>query len=169
MLKTGAGGSNKNFLPFSFIFIYMEYKSISIKETRELARNFVLTLNQNDNEATVVAMEGELGSGKTAFTQELGKTLGITEHMQSPTFVIEKIYELVGSKWTHLVHIDAYRLKNEEELLALGFKKQLEDKHNLIVIEWASRVENILHKSAIHIVFTHDGEDQRTIEIKGQR
>lgn len=146
----------------------MEYKSISIKETRELAQNFLRPLEPRDNEATVLALEGELGSGKTAFTQELGKTLGVNEHIQSPTFVIEKIYELVGSKWTHLIHIDAYRLKNEEELLALGFKKQLEDKHNLIVIEWASRVENILPKSAIHIVFTHDGEDQRTIEIKDQ-
>ena len=144
----------------------MEYKSISLKETKELARNLVLSLEPRNSEARVLALEGDLGSGKTAFTQELGKTLGITEHMQSPTFVIEKIYELVGSKWTHLVHIDAYRLKNEEELLALGFKKQLENKHNLIVIEWASRVENILPKSAIHIVFTHDGEDQRTIEIK---
>ena len=144
----------------------MEYKSISLKETKELARNLVLSLEPRDSEARVLALEGELGSGKTAFTQELGKTLGITEHMQSPTFVIEKIYELVGSKWTDFVHIDAYRHKNEEELLALGFKKQLENKHNLIVIEWASRVENILPKSAIHIVFTHDGEDQRTIEIK---
>ena len=144
----------------------MEYKPISLKGTTQLARNLVLSLEPRDSEARVLALEGELGSGKTAFTQELGKTLGITEHMQSPTFVIEKIYELVGSKWTHLVHIDAYRLKNEEELLALGFKKQLENKHNLIVIEWASRVENILPKSAIHIVFTHDGEDQRTIEIK---
>lgn len=144
----------------------MEYKSINLKETKELASNFIHSLKPCDDTATVVALEGDLGSGKTAFTQEVGKTLGVTEHMQSPTFVIEKIYELAGSKWTHLVHIDAYRLKNEEELLALGFKKQLEDKKNLILIEWASVVKNILPKSAIHIVFTHDGEDQRTIEIK---
>ncbi len=144
----------------------MKYKAISIKETRELARNFVLSLGHSEDTAIVLALEGDLGSGKTAFTQELGKTLGIQEHMQSPTFVIEKIYEINTDKWAHLIHIDAYRLKDEAELLALGFDKLLEDKKNLIVIEWASKVKNILPKSAIHIVFTHDGEDQRTIEIK---
>lgn len=146
----------------------MKFSKLNIEETKLVAKNFVQELMPMSGGATVLAFEGELGSGKTAFTQELGKILGVSEHMQSPTFVIEKIYELVDKPWQHLIHIDAYRLKNEEELTVLGWDNLIKNERNLIVVEWASKVKNILPNSAIHIVFTHDGEDQRTIEIKDQ-
>ena len=144
----------------------MKFSKLNIEETKLVAKNFAQSLEPRSGEATVIALEGELGSGKTAFTQELGKFLGVVEHMQSPTFVIEKIYKLIEKPWQHLIHIDAYRLKNEEELTALGWDNLIKNESNLIVVEWASRVKNILPNSAIHIVFTHDAEAERSIEIK---
>ena len=98
--------------------------------------------NTNTNHATVIGLFGDLGSGKTTFTQALARELGVTEDVTSPTFVIEKIYFLKDNqkpaenslrltKTNHsenippifekLIHIDAYRLESGAELANLGF------------------------------------------------
>ncbi len=151
----------------SALFVYIrEMKSVSksIEDTQKFAKELLGRISPKD-EASVIALNGDLGSGKTTLTQEIGRLLGINEHIQSPTFVIEKIYELKDQIFTHLIHIDAYRLKNEEELLSLGWEKIVKDNRNLIVVEWAERVKNILPKSAIHIVLTHQDENVRHLEI----
>lgn len=143
----------------------MKFVSKSSEETENIAKNFINSLRPS-SEAVVVALNGDLGAGKTAFSQVVGRALGVEENIPSPTFMIERIYELKNKSWTHLIHIDAYRLEKEEELLTLGFKDLLKNKENLILIEWASKVENILPKSAIHIGINHVDETTREIEIK---
>ncbi|MBX4189581.1 tRNA (adenosine(37)-N6)-threonylcarbamoyltransferase complex ATPase subunit type 1 TsaE [Candidatus Parcubacteria bacterium] len=142
----------------------MKLISKSLAETAAIAEQFVEAL-QASEQAVVVALDGDLGSGKTAFSQAIGEALGVRDPIQSPTFLIEKIYELHRQPWKHLVHIDAYRLEREGELLSLGWKEIISKPENLILVEWAEKVRNILPESAIHIVFNHVDETTREIEI----
>lgn len=110
------------------------------------------------NQATVVGLVGELGTGKTTFVKRFAKALGITEHITSPTFVILK-------KYGNLIHVDAYRLRGGKELLALGFQELLDDPRNIIFIEWADRVADVLPKDRLMLRFEHVDEDTRKIQI----
>lgn len=115
----------------------------SIDELEAEASSFAAALEARDV-ATLVTLSGELGAGKTTFTQALARALGITEHVTSPTFVLEKVYELEGQKFTRLVHIDAYRLDGGSALTPLGWEDLIENPENLIVLEWPERVADAL-------------------------
>lgn len=121
--------------------------------------------------ALIVGLDGELGSGKTAFTQDLARALGVRERVTSPTFVVMKIYSLPPRRaqgFRHLVHIDAYRLVKPHDLLALGLVPLLKDSENLIIIEWAERVRKLIPQNAVVIHFRHgEGINERIIEIHG--
>jgi tRNA threonylcarbamoyl adenosine modification protein YjeE len=107
-----------------------------------------------------------LGSGKTTFTKEVASLLGIKkEEVTSPTFVIEKIYAIQHKDFTHLIHIDAYRLEKSEELLHLGWEEITKDKNNLIFVEWGEKVKNILPRETKTIRFEFIDENTRTIEL----
>lgn len=143
----------------------MEYISRSPAETREFARGLLEGLSKGEN-ATVLALEGDLGAGKTTFAQFVGEELGVHDPIQSPTFLIEKIYELKREQWSHLIHIDAYRLESPDELVNLGWRDIVSRPDNLILVEWASKVAPILPEDAIHIVFTHVDDTTRSIKIR---
>ena len=136
-----------------------------LKAMNAEAARFIGALVRYKNGATVVALSGDLGSGKTTFAQGIAKALGVEETVTSPTFVIEKIYELQaqpfdiaqGKKFSHLIHIDAYRLKDEHELEVLGWKEIIADPSNLIVIEWPEKVAVIIPENAIRISFIDTG------------
>ncbi|MBX4198818.1 tRNA (adenosine(37)-N6)-threonylcarbamoyltransferase complex ATPase subunit type 1 TsaE [Candidatus Parcubacteria bacterium] len=142
----------------------MNYVSKSPLDTKRVAIELVESLSARDH-ALVIALDGDLGSGKTTFSQYIGECLGVHDPIQSPTFLIEKIYELSGKPWQHLVHIDAYRLESERELLDLGWRDIVKKPSNLVLVEWAEKVGSILPEDAIHIVFTHEDETTRKIEI----
>lgn len=142
----------------------MRYTSKSLEDTKKLAQMLVDHLSSQE-EAVVVALEGDLGSGKTTFSQCVGECLGVRDPIQSPTFLIEKIYELYKQPWTHLIHIDAYRLEREGELLALGWREIASKPENLILIEWADKVAGLLPEQAIRITFTFVDENTREIEF----
>lgn len=145
----------------------MQKISKSTDETRAIAEEFVRSLRTR-HEAVVVALSGDLGSGKTTFSQFVGEALGVHDPIQSPTFLIEKIYELRKQPWQHLIHIDAYRLESDRELLDLGWKEIIKKPGNLVLVEWAEKVGKILPDGAIHIDIQHVDENSRSIEIKGQ-
>lgn len=133
-----------------------------LQEFQAEAVRFALTLQVRAGHATVVALAGELGAGKTTFVQAAAHFLGIEFPVTSPTFVIEKIYELNSAKWKRLIHIDAYRLNGAHELEALGWKEIAADPDNLILIEWPERVAELIPADAYRISFTSTG-DSRTI------
>ncbi len=103
----------------------------------------------------VVALVGELGAGKTTFAQGFAHALGVKEKIQSPTFVLLKIYKIKKGTVRHLVHIDCYRINSPKDMLHLGFKNLLRDKDAIIVIEWAERVRRLLPKHTRWIKFQH--------------
>ena len=113
--------------------------------------------------ATVVGLYGELGAGKTEFTKGIAERLGIKEYVTSPTFILERVYKLEGSAYKHLIHIDAYRLSGSDELHQLGWEEIVKEPSNLIVIEWADRIENALPKNTHKIFFESVGENIRDI------
>src|SRR3989344_4487190 len=112
------------------------------------------------NKATVIALIGELGAGKTTFVQKFARACGITEPVLSPTFVILKNYQLPITNY-RFIHIDAYRLKNSQELINLGINDLIADPNNVILIEWADRVSDILPDDCITIRFDHVNESTR--------
>lgn len=121
------------------------------------AAEFVATLKPG-KAATVVTLSGALGAGKTTFAKGIAKALGVDETVSSPTFVIEKIYSLKDQLFSRLIHIDAYRLKNEHELETIGWKGIVSDPDNIIVMEWPEGVPNVIPKDAIGIRFDIEGD-----------
>jgi tRNA threonylcarbamoyladenosine biosynthesis protein TsaE len=136
----------------------------NLEETQKIAYDFVKNLSAKKSNATIIGLYGDLGAGKTSFTQGVAKAFGVTDNVTSPTFVIEKIYELQNQKFSCLIHIDAYRIEKSEELLHLGWQEIISNPHNLILIEWPERVADIMPEH-IHINFSHISENGREIEI----
>ncbi len=147
----------------------MKYLSESLETTEKIAKDFwdKILINSND-QSVIVGLFGDLGSGKTTFSQSLGKLLGVQEVMTSPTFVIMKKYSLVSfpgsqNKFSALIHIDAYRLESGRELLSLDFDREMKNPKNLILIEWPERVVEILPPDLIKINFKFINEKEREI------
>ncbi len=139
----------------------------STDEMKVFASDLLAGLSpRTDNKATVLALSGDLGAGKTAFVKALAQRLGIEEHITSPTFVIQKIYNLqptTNNGFEKLIHIDAYRLGSGDELAVLGFKDVLNNPKNLIAIEWPELVKEIIPDDAIQLTFTHVDENTRSV------
>jgi tRNA threonylcarbamoyl adenosine modification protein YjeE len=144
----------------------MQTRSQSGEELQALARRFVEGL-ATGTQATLVTLSGELGAGKTTFAQGIALALGVSETVTSPTFVIEKIYELSGQQWDRLIHIDAYRLNTSHELEIIGWQETLADPKNLIVLEWPERVADIIPPGVHAVRFDIDG-DARIITTNGE-
>jgi tRNA threonylcarbamoyladenosine biosynthesis protein TsaE len=137
----------------------------SLEETQTLAREWLNSLPEETNEAVILGLYGNLGSGKTTFTQSLGRELGISQDMTSPTFVIQKIYETKHKHFKRLIHIDAYRLNEGRELQVLNFEELVNNKNNLIVIEWPENVKEILPDNHIKIYCEFVDEKTRKFSL----
>ena len=156
----------------------------SVEETWALARQLAAELKPGD----VVCLEGDLGAGKTTFTQGLAAALGVSGRVTSPTFC------LVQEHWTlrsrsevevengtlpyhsppqaststfFLVHMDLYRLHDEDDVLAIGWEDYLAE-GAILVVEWPERAGSLIPTTAKHVVFTHlDGEERRRLSFSG--
>jgi tRNA threonylcarbamoyladenosine biosynthesis protein TsaE len=117
--------------------------------------------------ATVVALSGDLGAGKTTLTQALARELGITETVISPTFVIMKEYSLPGESggFSRLVHIDAYRLESAAELSRLGWQELVADPKTLVLVEWPEKVPGAIPEDAVVVTLAHESEEVRQISF----
>jgi tRNA threonylcarbamoyl adenosine modification protein YjeE len=135
----------------------MELKRLTdLASLEEEAVRFARQLASQADTATLVTLSGELGAGKTAFTQAVARTLGVRDDVTSPTFVLEKVYELPDAPqgFARLVHIDAYRLQGAAELSPLGFDEIMQDAQNLVLLEWPERVVDGLPHAAHALTFT---------------
>lgn len=153
----------------------MRFISQSPNETQKIASKVAKKILSSPvgKMATIMVLEGELGAGKTVFVKGFAKALGIKKKINSPTFVIlkkiqipEKIRKNKSAGFQFLFHIDAYRLKNHKELVALGIGEILKNPENIVLIEWAERVRKILPTSHVKIHLDHIGKDKRSINVK---
>lgn len=144
------------------------YHSESLTETEELADQVAQWVVEQEpsQEALVLALTGKLGSGKTTFVQSFSEALGVEEKVLSPTFVILKKFGLSRSDFETLYHVDCYRVEEPEELLKLNFKEIIEDPQNVVIIEWADKIESILPDQYLKLDFQVEGEQERKVEIK---
>ena len=136
----------------------MEVLSKSPLETKELGKALGNLLNPGN----ILALIGDLGSGKTTFVQGISQALHITIPVNSPSFLIIKEY-----KGKHrMLHIDVYRLKiPERELENIGFEEYLNSDF-IIVIEWADKIRGLLPKERMEIIFEHVDFNERLIKFK---
>lgn len=133
----------------------------SVEETWSLAAQLAAELKPGD----VVCLEGDLGAGKTTFTQGLAHTLGVRGRVTSPTFCIVQEHAAVSDAAIPLlVHMDLYRLHGEDDVLAVGWEDYLAQ-GAVLVVEWPERAGSLIPSSARHIVFLHKGEEKRRIDI----
>jgi tRNA threonylcarbamoyladenosine biosynthesis protein TsaE len=128
-------------------------------QTRDVARRLVEALPP----CAVIALYGDLGSGKTCFTQGLAQALGVERLVTSPTFVV--VNEYSGRR--RLYHMDLYRMRDPDEILALGFADYLEP-DGITAIEWAERAGDLIPASAVRVFLSAgSAARRRTIRIVG--
>jgi len=137
-----------------------EIISVSAQQTWEIARSIGEKLRQGD----VLALSGELGSGKTCFTGGLARGLGVDEKYQitSPTFTLINEYPARH----RLYHFDVYRIEDYDEFEDLGYEEYL-GVEGVVVIEWAEKIAKRLPVNTLWITFEYLDEDERKIIIKG--
>lgn len=134
----------------------------TIEQFNESAHDFAQRLTPQKT-ATIIALHGDLGAGKTTFTQAVADAFGVQSEVVSPTFVIQKRYSLEDQPFAQLIHIDAYRLEGAEELRVLGWEDIKRDPTNVVLIEWPEHVEGLLGEDVVHIYFTYVDDDTRQI------
>ena len=132
-----------------------KFISHSEKETKNLAKKLAKKLTG------VIALIGELGSGKTTFAQGFAAGLGIKEKIISPTFVLIRQHRIPKTEKT-LYHIDLYRI--EEDFSKLGLKEILENPNNIILIEWAEKLKD-LPKNTTKILIQKQNTNKRVITL----
>jgi tRNA threonylcarbamoyladenosine biosynthesis protein TsaE len=150
----------------------MKITSTSPQTTQKVAQLLaeeVLKDGPKGNNALVFALTGDLGSGKTTFIQGFAKGLGVKNRLTSPTFLIFRNYPLKKGGFKKLFHVDAYRLKESKELDVLGLKEDIKNPKNIVFIEWAEKIKDVLPKNAVGIKFDHHRENERIIEIAGKK
>lgn len=139
----------------------MFFISSSAAETEQIGEQLAKNLRGGD----IIALYGELGAGKTTFIKGLARGLGISKDITSPTFTLMNVYQIIcqtsdSSKKNHkvrkpksdaqnLVHIDTYRLRNEQELCDIGVEDYLNDETSICVIEWPEKLNELLKNKKI--------------------
>ena len=117
-------------------------------------QRFAMAVARSLRAGDVIILTGDLGAGKTTFTQGLAKAMGITAAITSPTFVVARHHDHPGNG-LHLVHVDAYRLTDEDELASLDLESSLDD--SVIVVEWGRGTAEALSASYLDIELQRPG------------
>jgi len=131
-------------------------KSTSEKMTEKLGQ----TLGKNLPAGIVIALDGELGAGKTVFARGVAKGMGVEAVVNSPSFVIMNLYR--GRK--DLYHFDFYRLEEEEELHELGLEEYFYAE-GVTLVEWAAKFPSVLPATRLEIEIVKDNEDLENSRI----
>ena len=140
----------------------MIYETNSEKETFELGKN----LGEQAKAGQIFCLNGDLGVGKTVFTQGFAKGLGIEENVNRPTFTIIQVYE---EGRIPLYHFDVYRIGDPEEMYEIGYEEYFFGE-GVCLIEWSKLIEELIPEEAINIEIDKNlekGLDYRKITVEG--
>ncbi len=142
------------------IFSLFPYLSSSVDDTERFGIKFGALLEKGD----AVALYGGLGAGKTAFVKGVVKGIFPEKRIRvkSPSFAIVNIYEGDGFD---IFHIDCYRLDEPEEFLNIGIEEVLNSGKNIVLIEWPSKIEELLNGSVFRINISISGINTRKYEL----
>ena len=136
----------------------MEYITHSPEETEKVGQ----ALGEKLTAGTVIAYEGDLGAGKTAFTRGLARGLGAKDAVTSPTYTIVNEY-LSGR--LPLFHFDMYRLSSSDDLWDIGWEDYLE-RGGVCAVEWSENVDEAM-ENAVYVTIEKTGEESRRITLEG--
>lgn len=136
-------------------------KIVYITESAEETERLGIEIGKRAVYGDVIALRGELGSGKTALTRGIAEGLGITEEITSPTFSLMEIHE--GEK--NLYHFDLYRIEDDREFNNLCFEEYWEN-DGVSVIEWAERAGSRLPERRIDINIDYISSTERRITVE---
>jgi len=150
----------------------MNHFSQDENSTKEIAKNITKSIILgHPNGPVFVGLVGELGAGKTTFMKGVAEFFGVEGAISSPTFVIQKIYEIpnenrqaLNHSFKKLIHIDMYRLEDEKELAAIDWQNYKNDKDNIIFVEWPNQIWQEFPEDMIQIKIQH-GEDENIRKI----
>ena len=141
----------------------------SPEQTKKLGEIFAKVFQKLmfKNQALVLGLEGDLGGGKTTFVQGFARGLKIKEKILSPTFILIKKFDIKYQTFSfkHFYHIDCYRIEDPKEILNLDFKKIINDPKNVVLIEWADKIQKILPKKTFFLKFEFLGRKKRRISF----
>lgn len=132
----------------------------SAKQTEKIGERLAQQLPSR-----ILALIGQLGSGKTTFVKGFAKGLGVKKRIISPSFVLIRPYSINKKSYTHLFHIDLYRLESLFDIRGLGLEEIWNNPYNIIVIEWAEKIKKILPMKRTEINFEYLGKMKRKIEV----
>jgi len=140
----------------------------SEQETYDFAQKFADNLKGGE----VIGLMGDLGSGKTIFTKGLAKGLGIKQAITSPTFILMRLYEIreadrkkeAANIIKRFCHIDAYRTKDELDIVSIGAEDFMGQKDTVTVVEWADKIRDILPRRTLYIHFEFQSGEKRLIK-----
>lgn len=127
---------------------------------------FGTMLGKNLEGGDILCLHGTLGAGKTALTRGLAAGWGSNTPVTSPTFTLINLYEH-ESKPEVIYHVDAYRLKDREDILSTGIEDILFD-GSIVIIEWPERLDELLPVNAIRVTISVPGMNEREFHISGQ-
>ncbi len=143
----------------------MKTRTIKIKNEQE-TRTFGMELGAGAKAGDVIALIGDLGTGKTTLTKYIAEGLGVTEYITSPTFNIIKEYR---SGKLPLFHFDVYRIADVDEMFEIGYEEYFFGE-GVCVIEWADIIEEIIPEDALTIrISMGENENERIYEIEDKR
>ncbi len=137
------------------------YLTSSAKETEKLGAKIAKKLP-----GRIFALIGELGAGKTTFVKGFAKGLGIKKRIISPSFVFIRPYTIDHKLYTNLYHVDLYRFERASDIRGIGLEEIWSYPKNIVIIEWAEKIKNLLPKKKIEIYFKYLGKNKREVEIK---
>ena len=143
--------------------MFKDLKEI-ITENAEETKALGKEIAENVSGGEIFCLKGELGAGKTTFSQGFLRGLGVEGALTSPTFVVMKEYAIKDEnlKLKKIYHIDTYRVESED-VLNLGWEGMIKDKENIILVEWPEKIKDIIPKDAVWLEFESIDEKKRKI------
>ena len=136
----------------------------SLEDTRKLGQELAKEiLKRKGEDAFVVFLDGDLGTGKTTLVKEIIFALGVKEKVKSPTFTIIEPYELNNE---NIYHVDLYRIIDPSELEIIGLREYLNESNAIIFIEWPEKSYGYLKKFDLKISLKHLSENERKCRIE---
>ncbi len=129
----------------------MKLISNNLRATKSIAHNIA----KNISKYNIILLQGDLGAGKTTFTQYLLRKLGVKEVINSPTFNIVKQYH---TKNLTINHFDLYRIADESELVEVGFEELITLPNSLSIIEWPAIAKHYIRGQILNITISYNGD-----------